>query len=240
MTHSFDKDYWDQIWHGDRAAAMAAGEPNPHLVREVADLAPGTALEAGCGAGTEAIWLAARGWQVTAADIAAQALARGAERASAGGVAERIQWVEADLSTWEPEARYDLVTTHYAHPAIPQLEFYDRIANWVAPGGTLLIVAHLGDHGSDAGHGGAHGQGGPDGHGDPSTHGDSHGHEHGHSPAGDGPPASALVTTSDIAARLDPAAWEIHTAEESTRTLAGPGGREVTIHDAVVRATRRA
>jgi hypothetical protein len=33
--------------------------------------------------------------------------------------------------------------TYYAHPAMPQLEFYDRIAHWVAPGGTLLIVGHL-------------------------------------------------------------------------------------------------
>lgn len=223
MTHSFDKNYWDEIWHGDRAAAMAAGDPNPHLVREVADLTPGAALEAGCGAGTEAIWLASRGWQVTAADIAAQALARAAERAGAGGVGERIEWVEADLSTWEPEARFDLVTTHYAHPSIPQLEFYDRIATWVAPGGTLLIVAHLGNHGSDGGHG----------------HGDSHGKSHGHGHDDGGPPASASVTASDITARLDPATWEIHTEEESQRTMAGPGGREVTIHDAVVRATRR-
>ena len=54
-----------------------------------------------------------------------------------------MQWVQADLSTWNPDARYDLVTTHYAHPAMPQLEFYDRIASWVAPGGTLLIAGHL-------------------------------------------------------------------------------------------------
>ena len=61
MTHSFDKEYWDQIWHGDRAESMAAGQPNPHLMREVSELAPGTALDAGCGAGAEAIWLATRG-----------------------------------------------------------------------------------------------------------------------------------------------------------------------------------
>lgn len=213
MTHSFDQEYWDQIWQGDRAASMGAGQPNPHLMQEVADLPPGTALEAGCGAGAEAIWLAARGWQVTAVDIASDALDRAAERADASAVADRVEWVRADLSTWRPATSYDLVTTHYAHPAIPQLEFYDRIAEWVAPGGTLLIVGHL--HHEAAGHG--------------------HGHGHG----GEGPPASASATAATITARLDPAAWEVMTARESHRTLPGRGGREVTLHDVVVRATRR-
>ena len=237
MTHSFDRAYWDEVWDGDRGASMAAAQPNPHLIREVSDLPRGTALDAGCGAGAEAIWLATQGWQVTAADIAGTALARAAERAAAAarataaaaeqaaveqaaveqaaasGVAERVRWVEADLSTWEPEARYDLVTTHYAHPAMPQLDFYDRLASWVAPAGTLLIVGHLHhpEHGSAAGH----------------THG------------GTQPPASASVTAADITARLDPAGWEVVTAQESHRALTGPGGRTVSIHDVVVRATRR-
>ena len=45
---------------------------------------PGTALDAGCGEGAEATWLASRGWDVTAADISAEALARAAARAVAG------------------------------------------------------------------------------------------------------------------------------------------------------------
>jgi len=57
-----------------------------------------------------------------------------------------VHWVRADLSTWEPDLRYDLVTTHYAHPAMPQLEFYRRISSWVAPGGTLLVVGHAHGH----------------------------------------------------------------------------------------------
>lgn len=212
MMHSFDKEYWDQIWQGDRAASMAAAQPNPHLIQELSDLAPGTALDAGCGAGAEAIWLATRGWRVAAVDIATEALARAAERATAGGVADRVEWLEADLSTWEPDARYDLVTTHYAHPAMPQLEFYDRIATWVAPGGTLLIVGHL--------------------------HHDNHrsAGDYGH---GDGPPASASVTAAAITARLDPAVWDVVTGQESQRTLTGPGGRTTPVHDVVVRATRR-
>lgn len=146
MTHEFDKDYWDKVWHGDRATAMGTSPANPHLVQQVGDLPPGRALDAGCGAGAEAIWLAQQGWQVTGADVAAAALETAAERAAAAGVTDRVQWVQADLSEWEPASPYDLVTTHYAHPAMPQLEFYDRIASWVAPGGTLLIVGHLHHH----------------------------------------------------------------------------------------------
>jgi SAM-dependent methyltransferase len=218
MTHSFDKDYWDQIWQGERAASMGSGPTNPHLVHQVDDLSRGTAIDAGCGGGAEAIWLAANGWQVTAADVSAGALAVAAERAAASGVADRIRWVQADLSTWEPETRFDLVTTHYAHPAMPQLEFYDRIATWVAPEGTLLIVGHL--H-----------------HDDPHS---AAGHGHGHGHADTEPPASASVTADDITARLDPAVWKVVTAQESHRDVLGPSEHTTTIHDVVVRATRRA
>ena len=103
---------------------------------------PGTALDAGCGEGAEALWLASRGWHVTAADIAAEALARAASRAAAQTPASGlVRWVEADLTTWAPETQFDLVTTNYAHPAMPQLAFYQRIAEWVAPGGTLCLYA---------------------------------------------------------------------------------------------------
>lgn len=119
---------------------------NPYLAGETGDLVPGTALDAGCGAGAEAIWLASHGWQVTAVDISPEALAGARVRALACGVSEPVRWIEADLSSWEPGTRFDLVTTHYAHPAMPQLEFYDRIARWVTPGGTLLVVGHLLTH----------------------------------------------------------------------------------------------
>lgn len=146
MSHDFGKDFWEQHWR--QASAGSPGSttthpPNPYLARETADLTPGTALDAGCGAGSEAIWLASAGWQVTAADISSEALARAKGRATTSDLADRIRWVEADLSTWHPEHQFDLVMSHYAHPAMPQLDFYARIAEWVKPGGTLLLVGHL-------------------------------------------------------------------------------------------------
>lgn len=216
VDHAFDKEYWEQHWQDgcpEAPGSMHASPPNPHLVREVHDLKPGTALDAGCGAGSEAIWLAAAGWQVTAADISAEALSRAATRAEAQSLADSVTWIEADLSVWAPATQFDLVTTHYAHPSIPQLDFYDRIADWVAPGGTLLIVGHLHGHS----HGGAH-------------HDDAHSHH---------PPEEATATAATITARLDKSQWTVETADEVHRVAIRPDGEEMTLHDVIVRATRR-
>ena len=151
MDHEFDKDYWEQHWRegwrGGGPGSMSGHPANPYLISEVGGLTPGTALDAGCGAGAEAVWLASAGWQVTAVDISAVALAQAVQRAAASGVGDQVRWAQEDLSTWTPDTKFDLVATHYAHPAIPQLDFYVRISDWVAPGGTLLIVGHLHQHG---------------------------------------------------------------------------------------------
>jgi len=150
MTLDFDEPFWEKHWEQAPRSEPGAGRttgPNPYLVRETRGLPRGTALDAGCGEGDEAIWLASRGWKVTAADISGDALARAAARAGArateDGLDCDVQWLRADLTVWDPGTAFDLVTTHYAHSSIPQLAFYDRLSGWVAPGGTLLIVGHL-------------------------------------------------------------------------------------------------
>jgi len=226
MTQGFDKAYWESHWQqaNGRDEGRQIG-PNPYLARETTGLTPGTALDAGCGEGAEALWLATVGWQVAAVDISPEALSRASSQATPGSASERVQWVEADLGVWSPGTQFDLVTTHYAHPAMPQLAFYERIAGWVAPGGTLLIVGHLqtpetpAATADTAGHG--HGQ---------RHEGQAH---HGH---GDQPPEEASVTAASISAGLDPTRWDVVTAEEHTRTLTG---RAVPLSDVVVRATRR-
>lgn len=143
MTEEFDETYWEQRYR--RHGAAHRRPPNPHLVAEAADLAPGAALDAGCGEGAEAGWLAARGWRVTAVDVAATALRHAREQAATLGadVAGRIDWVQADLTRWTPPAeRFDLVCAHYVHPAMAGATLVRRLAAAVAPGGTLLLVGH--------------------------------------------------------------------------------------------------
>ncbi|WP_183101300.1 class I SAM-dependent methyltransferase [Nocardioides pelophilus] len=149
--HTFDQSYWEKHWSSGDAPARSEQMPaNPYLSTETAALEVGSALDAGCGTGAEALWLAAQGWTVTGADISSAALETAAARADAAGLADHLEWVHADLTSWEPERSWDLVVTSYAHPAAGQLDFYRRIASWVAPGGTLLIVAH--DHGAHPEH----------------------------------------------------------------------------------------
>jgi hypothetical protein len=53
------------------------------------------------------------------------------------------------------------------------------------------------------------------------------------------PPAEASVRASDVATLLAGRSWQVVTADERGRTVAGEAGREVTLHDVVVRAVRR-
>lgn len=208
----FDKGYWENHWTTPEASMRGHHLPvNPYLTTETANLPAGTALDAGCGTGTEALWLAEQGWSVTAADISATALATAQPRAAAAGFGDRINWVQTDLSQWTPEQTWDLVVTNYAHAQGGQLSFYRRISSWVAQGGTLLIVGHL--HGN---------------------HDDGHaGHDH---PAHDHP-EGATATLEAIVSLFSPADWRVEAAYEHNRTV-HPGESPVQLRDVIVRARR--
>lgn len=108
-------------------------------------MTPGRALDAGCGHGAESLWLAAHGWQVTAVDFSTTALDHAQSTAKALGqvVADRIEFLHADLGSWVPEAgAFGLVVSLYVHVAGSVEEMVRRLAGGVAPGGTLLLVGH--------------------------------------------------------------------------------------------------
>jgi SAM-dependent methyltransferase len=144
----FDRASWDRRWSqalAEGGHAVDRRPPNAHLLAEVADLRPGRALDAGAGHGSETLWLAERGWRVTAVDFSTTALEHARSRAEGLGVdvAERVEWVAGDLATWSPPPeRYDLVACLYVHVAGSVPAMVGRLGAGVAAGGTLLLVGH--------------------------------------------------------------------------------------------------
>jgi SAM-dependent methyltransferase len=146
---TFDRSFWDERWSEvleENGAFVAQRPPNPFLTAEAEGLVPGRALDAGCGHGSESLWLAAHGWEVTAVDFSPTVLDHARSVAAAVGpdVAGRIDWVERDLGVWTPEpGAYDLVVSLYVHVAGSLEQAVSRLASGVARDGTLLMVGHL-------------------------------------------------------------------------------------------------
>ena len=139
-----DAQHWDERYRS--RDQLFSGNPNGVLVTEAAGLPPGRALDVGCGEGADALWLAGRGWRVTAVDISQVALDRAAATAMAAGpdIAERVIWTQADLTTAPPPAgSFDLVSLQYFPlPVQPGDIALRGLLDAVAPGGTLLFGSH--------------------------------------------------------------------------------------------------
>ena len=132
-----DASAWDARYAEDRQWSVG---PNRFVAHALADLPPGRALDLACGEGRNAIWLAARGWQVTALDFSAVGIARG--RSSAGEQGLSLDWVVGDALT-HPLPEVDLVVVAYLQlVAAERQRALRRAWDAVAPGGTFFLVAH--------------------------------------------------------------------------------------------------
>jgi SAM-dependent methyltransferase len=134
--------FWES--HYQKREQVWSGKPNAVLVDVVGSLPAGTALDLGCGEGGDAIWLAGRGWRVTAVDVSATALHRAATRAAEEGVGGLIEFQPHDLASTFPTGTFDLVSAHYLQSPIefPSERVLRKAAYAVAPGGLLLVVTH--------------------------------------------------------------------------------------------------
>lgn len=206
-THKADNaEVWDAMYSS--RPKVWSGRPNAQLIAEASGLAPGSALDLGCGEGADAIWLAQHGWSVTGVDVSAVALERAAAHASDAGC--RVEWIRQDLAGWVPEQEYDLVSAQFLHSDVMAWQDALRPAvTAVRTGGTLLIVGH---HPEGLPPGGRH-----------------------HSP-------DKFFTAEQAADELGIGSpgWKVETMDSRERSAKGQDGSQITVADAVLRATRLA
>ncbi|TDQ50721.1 class I SAM-dependent methyltransferase [Actinorugispora endophytica] len=199
--------HWDARYSQNHR--IWSGAPNAALVREAADLRPGRALDLGAGEGADAIWLARRGWRVTAVDVSQVALDRAAEHAAEAEVAGLVDWQRHDLATSFPSGVFDLVSAHFLHSFIdmPRERILRTAALAVAPGGVLLVVGHAGS---------------------PSWAPDSHADIH-------FPTPQEVLESLE----LPQGQWEVQRCEEYRHPMTDPDGRPGFRPDNILRLRRR-
>ncbi|OLT33639.1 methyltransferase [Actinomadura sp. CNU-125] len=201
----------DTFWDGVYATRPTAHAPKPNarLTETAAGLTPGDVLDLGCGDGGDALWLAGRGWRVTAVDISAVAVERLTALARAQGLGDRVTAARHDLGEAFPQGEYDLICAHYLHTPfdLDRAAVLRAAAHSLRPGGRLLVV----DHGSTA----------------PWSWNQDPDIRH----------PSPLEVAADIG--LDAATWAVERAAAPRRTASGPNGQtaEVTDHILIVRRT---
>lgn len=139
--HRTAAEFWEDRYRS--AAQVWSGNPNATLVDLVSDLAPGTAVDLGCGEGADVVWLAEQGWHTLGVDISPSAVARGRELAARREVSDLAQFEVANLDEWEGTEADLIVATFLHSPAeLARTRILQTAAANVKPGGHLAVISH--------------------------------------------------------------------------------------------------
>jgi SAM-dependent methyltransferase len=138
---------WDERYRlRERPEEDLDAAPTPLVIATAANLGPGKALDLACGAGRNALWLAERGWDVTAVDGAATAIAILREKGSERGL--KINAIVADFEKDQFEiepARWDLILMCY----YLQRNLFEPAKRGVVPGGIVISIVHITEPGEE-------------------------------------------------------------------------------------------
>ena len=135
-------EYWEQRYSGSKR--VWSGKVNATMASVVSELAPGTAIDLGCGEGGDVLWLAEQGWTALGLDISDTAVGRARDEAAARGL-DGASFEAVDLDAWEPDpATVDLVTASFfqSNVALDRTAILRRAMTALRPGGRLVTVSH--------------------------------------------------------------------------------------------------
>lgn len=132
---------WEERYRsGAHAGSDFNTSPSPLLAATASKLPPGKALDLASGAGRNALWLAARGWRVTAVDGSAAAVKTLLDRAVNEhlSVDTRVADLENHQFIIEPSA-WDLIAICY----YLQRDLFEPAQHGLVPGGVLIAIVHI-------------------------------------------------------------------------------------------------
>ena len=137
-----DRDQWNERYASK--PILWEVDPSPFLSGELGDRPPARALDLGAGEGRTAIWLADKGWDVTAVDFSDVAIEKGRQRVEALQPSGSVEWICANLVDFDPAGEsYDLVLYLFIHlPPVARRLVLRRAAATLVPGGMFLVVGY--------------------------------------------------------------------------------------------------
>ncbi|MFN8006655.1 MAG: class I SAM-dependent methyltransferase [Terriglobia bacterium] len=135
-------DSWDAVYRGGNHPGWDAGRPSGELQRvvEQGTVRTGRAIDLGCGSGTDAIYLASKGFDVTAIDIAPTALSQAKEKADKAGV--RVRWLLADVLAAPNLGSYEFIFDRgcYHEVRFDNSKAYVETVRKLSKAGTLFLL----------------------------------------------------------------------------------------------------
>jgi SAM-dependent methyltransferase len=139
-----DAGSWDERYAA--AELVWSARPNQFVEAELVDLPPGRALDLATGEGRNALWLAERGWHVTAVDFSLVGLEKGRQLLAGHELARdlHVDWVHHDVLTYDPgQVGYNLAVLAYLQLPPHERRVAVRVGfGALDVGGRLLVVAH--------------------------------------------------------------------------------------------------